>query len=48
MHFFGRRGLSGWVRSEAVAALMRVGLFLLAITAGLSVIAGDATALLAL
>jgi small conductance mechanosensitive channel len=38
--------LSGWERSEAVAALMRIGLFLLAIAAGLSVIAGDATALL--
>lgn len=38
--------LSGWERSEAVAALIRVGLFLLAIAAGLSVIAGDATALL--
>ncbi len=40
------KSLSGWERSEAVAALMRVGLFLLAIAAGLSVIAGDATALL--
>ena len=40
------RVLSGWERSEAVAALVRVGLFLLAIAAGLSVIAGDATALL--
>ena len=38
--------LSGWERSEAVAALMRIGLFLLAIAAGLSVIADDATALL--
>jgi hypothetical protein len=38
--------LSGWERSEAVAALMRIGLFLLAFAAGLSVIAGDATALL--
>jgi len=38
--------LSGWERSEAVAALIRIGLFLLAIAAGLSVIAGDATALL--
>ncbi len=40
------KSLSGWERSEAVAALIRIGLFLLAIAAGLSVIAGDATALL--
>jgi small conductance mechanosensitive channel len=40
-----RRLLSGWERSEAVSALVRVVLFLLAIGTGLSVISGDATAL---
>ncbi len=37
--------LSGWERSEAVSALVRVGLFFFAIGAGLSVVSGDAAAL---
>ena len=40
-----RRFLANWERSEAVSALVRIALFLLAIGAGLSVISGDATAL---
>ena len=39
------RTLRGWERVEAISALVRIGLFLLAIGAGLSVIAGDARAL---
>lgn len=39
------RVLSGWEKSEAVAALARITLFLAAIGAGLSVISGDATTL---
>lgn len=39
------RLLSGWEKSEAISAIVRLALFLLAIGAGLSVIAGDATAL---
>ncbi|ADJ28835.1 MscS Mechanosensitive ion channel [Nitrosococcus watsonii C-113] len=39
------RLLRGWERSEAIAALARITLFLVAIGAGLSVIAGDARAL---
>ncbi|MEQ8787101.1 MAG: mechanosensitive ion channel [Pirellulaceae bacterium] len=39
------RILSGWEKSEAVSALARITLFLLAIGAGLSVISGDVTAL---
>ncbi|HEV2293632.1 MAG TPA: mechanosensitive ion channel domain-containing protein [Tepidisphaeraceae bacterium] len=40
------RTLRGWERTEAAAALVRIGLFLLAIAAGLSIVAGDARALL--
>ena len=39
------RFLRAWEKSEAVAAMVRIVLFLLAIGAGLSVISGDATAL---
>jgi small conductance mechanosensitive channel len=39
------RLLSGWEKSEAVSAMVRIALFLLAIGAGLSVISGDAMAL---
>ncbi len=39
------RFLKGWEKSEAISALVRIALFLLAIGAGLSVIVGDATAL---
>ncbi len=39
------RLLSGWERVEALSALTRIVLFLLAIGAGLSVISGDATTL---
>lgn len=39
------RTLRQWERGEAFAALTRIGLYLLAIAAGLSVIAGDARAL---
>lgn len=41
-----RKTLRQWERGEAIAALTRIGLYLLAIAAGLSVIAGDARALL--
>ena len=37
--------LSGWERTEAVSAIVRILLFLLAIGTGLSVLSGDATAL---
>lgn len=41
-----RKTFHQWERGEAVAALTRIGLYLLAIAAGLSVVAGDARALL--
>jgi small-conductance mechanosensitive channel len=41
-----RRFLHGWERVEAISALTGIGLTLLAVAAGLSVIAGDARALL--
>ncbi len=40
-----RRGLRVWERGEALAALVRISLYLLAMGAGLSVLAGDARAL---
>lgn len=40
------KSLRQWERGEAIAALVRIGLYLLALAAGLSVIAGDARALL--
>lgn len=40
------RTLRGWERTEAAAALVRIGLYLIAIGAGLSIVAGDARALL--
>ncbi|WP_240761739.1 mechanosensitive ion channel family protein [Nitrosococcus wardiae] len=39
------RFLRGWERSEAIAALVRIAFFLIAIGAGLSVVAGDPRAL---
>jgi small-conductance mechanosensitive channel len=45
MHRLLQRFLRGWEKSEAASAIVRLTLFLLAIGAGLSVIAGDATAL---
>jgi small-conductance mechanosensitive channel len=41
-----RRVLSGWEKVEAISALLRIGLFLVAIAAALSILAGDARALL--
>lgn len=41
-----RRTLHGWERTEAVTALVRIALYLVAIGAGLSIVAGDARALL--
>jgi small-conductance mechanosensitive channel len=41
-----RRFLGHWERSAAIAALTQVALFTVAITAGLSIVVGDATALL--
>jgi small-conductance mechanosensitive channel len=41
-----RRTLGGWEKAEAAGALARIGLYLLAIAISLSIIAGDATALL--
>lgn len=41
-----RRSFRQWERGDAIAALARIGMYLLAIAAGLSVIAGDARAML--
>jgi small conductance mechanosensitive channel len=41
-----RRTLSRWEKVEAISALVRIGLFLSAIAAALSILAGDARALL--
>jgi small-conductance mechanosensitive channel len=41
-----RRTLSRWEKVEAISALLRIGLFLVAIAAALSILAGDARALL--
>jgi small-conductance mechanosensitive channel len=41
-----QRTLSRWEKVEAISALVRIGLFLIAISAALSILAGDARALL--
>lgn len=41
-----RRSLGGWGKAEALGALVRIGMYLAAIAVSLSVIAGDANALL--
>ena len=45
IHWVLRRTLRGWERSAAIAALVRIVILLIAVGAGLSIIAGDARAL---